>query len=97
MGDRLSNGSDDMVRQPVHQIKYPRPSCEKFVDYMMYHGLNIDVPVREIMFGLGLMEVGGGGIGPYSGRVNSNEKRKGSKLRLVVGVEANTYRLIELV
>ena len=96
MGDRLPDGGDDVVRDKIREVKYPRFSCEKFVDYMLHYGLNADVPVRDIMYALGLMEVGGGGLGPYSGRVNANEKRKGSHYRLVVGLEPNTYRLIEL-
>jgi hypothetical protein len=64
---------------------------------MLRQGLNIDVDSSTILWALGLTEVGGGGMGPYPGRVNSNERRKGSKYRLVVGVQANTYRLIELV
>jgi hypothetical protein len=78
-------------------MKYPRWNCEAFIDYMLSQGLNVDVPTRIILGSLGLMEVGGGGMGPYSGRVNSNERRKGSKYRLVVGVDPNSYRLIELV
>lgn len=85
-----------MVRRPVHKVKYPRWNCEKFIDIMLFYGLNEDVPVSEIMFSLGLMEVGGGGMGPYPGRVNRNERQKGSRYRLVVGMEPNTYRLIEL-
>jgi hypothetical protein len=64
---------------------------------MLSHGLNVDVPVETILHSLGLQLVGGGGMGPYTGRVNSRERQKGSKYRLVNGLEANTYRLIELV
>jgi hypothetical protein len=96
MGGGLPDGGDDMVRDKIHKVKYPRWNCEKFIDLMLFFGLNEDVPVSEIMFSLGLMEVGGGGLGPYTGRVNSNERRKGSRYRLVNGLEPNTYRLIEL-
>jgi hypothetical protein len=74
----------------------PRPTCNRFVEYMLRWGLNVDVEISTIMRDMALSEVGGNGIGPYNGRVNQNELRKGSSLRLVLGKAKNTYRLINL-
>lgn len=63
---------------------------------MLTHGLGCDVHVDKIMHDNGLALAGGGGLGVYTGRVNKNEGRKGSGLRLVPGVLAGTYRLIKI-
>ena len=77
-------------------MRYPSPTCEAFVTYMLTHGIDVDVAVATIMQAMGLAEVGGSGIGPYNGRINRNEFRKGSGYRLVLGRAKNTYRLINL-
>ena len=77
-------------------MSYRRPSCDAIVEYMLSWGLDSDVPVDTIMHDNNLALAGGGGLGVYSGRVNKNEGRKQTGLRLVPGVLPNTYRLIKL-
>ena len=86
-----------MERAAIHEVKYPSPTCDAFIDYMLSHGLDVDVDIATIMRDMGLVEVGGNGIGPYNGRVNRRELYKGSSLRLVLGKLKNTYRLINLI
>lgn len=93
MGTGLSNGSVGLERASLREIA---PSCDALVSFMLTHGLNVDVPTELIMHALNVTLSGGGGMGAYSGRVNKNEGRKGSKLRLVPGVTAKSYRLIQL-
>jgi hypothetical protein len=73
-----------------------RPTCDAIVKYMLHVGLGIDVPAATILQYLGLAEVGGNGMGPYNGRVNKSELRKGSSYRLVLGRAVGSYRLIQL-
>lgn len=96
MGNGLPNGSIGMVGRPVREMTYHRPTCDAFVAYMLSHGLDIDVGSATIVRDLGLVEAGGNGMGPYGGRVNKNERSKGSAYRLVLGRAAGTYRLIQL-
>lgn len=98
MGTRLSDSSEGVVRRP---ILTKRPSCDAIVYYMLAWGLDVDVSTEIIMHDNGLALAGGGrvdgkggGLGPYAGRVNKNEGRKGSGYRLVPGRQPNTYRLI---
>lgn len=78
-------------------MSYERPTCDAFVAYMLRWGVDIDVKISTIVNDLGLAEVGGNGMGVYNGRVNKNERRKGSAYRLVLGKGDRTYRLIQLV
>lgn len=100
MGTGLPDGSGSVVRQPILN---KRPSCDAMVDYMLAWGLNIDVSVEVIMrdnglalAGGGRVDGGGGGLGPYAGRINKNERQKGSSYRLVPGLSEKTYRIIQL-
>ena len=77
-------------------MSYRRPSCDAIVAYMLAHGLDMDLPIDQIMTDNNLALAGGGGMGVYSGRVNKNEGRKKSGLRLVPGALPNTYRLIKI-
>ncbi len=100
LGAGFSNGSLSMVGTAIHKMTkrdFSRPTCDALVAYMLdTWGLNIDAPAATIMHALGLAEVGGNGMGPYNGRVNANEQRKGSAFRLVLGAATGTYRLIQL-
>ena len=97
MGNGLPVSGIGMVGSALHKVKYPSPTCEAFISYMLMHGLHVDVDVPIIMEGMGLAEVGWNGIGPYAGRVNRNEMSKGSPYRLVLGRRKNTYRLTAIV
>lgn len=96
MGEQLPDGGKRMVRRQVHEMSYKRPSCDAIVSYMLGFGLDFDVHVEQIMHDNGIALVGSGGLGAYSGRVNRNEGRKKTGLRLVPGKLPNTYRLIKL-
>jgi len=63
---------------------------------MMHYGLNVDVAGSKIIYDMGLVEVGSAGMGPYPGRININEQRKGSPYRIVLGELKSSYRLIRL-
>ena len=97
VGNGLSNGSIGMVGATLHEMRaFNRPTCDALVAFMLRHGLDYDISASAIMQALGLAEAGGNGMGPYNGRVNKNELRKGSSLRLVLGKAPGTYRLIAL-
>ena len=97
MGDGLSDGGQRMERVKIRKVGiYRRPTCDALIAYMLGWGLNIDVPVEQIMQDMSLVMVGGNGFGPYPGRINQNELRKRSAYRLVVGKAEKTYRLIAL-
>jgi len=97
LGTGLPDSRISMDGQSLREISWPSPTCDNIVEYMLtVHGLNVDVVTEEIMQAMNLVMVGGNGFGPYPGRVNKNEARKGTPYRLVPGAKNKSYRLIEL-
>lgn len=85
-----------VVRDGVREVTVA-PSLEKILKLFAVHGIYRDVPSHEVTDLLGITPIRlGNHVGPYIGRLNAYQQRKGSMYRVCPGLEQNTYRLIRL-